>query len=314
MGRILWVLPLCLIFQGQNAPVEVAEMGGKPDQVVKADKPKVYEPKERDLICHDLVGALGLMPSAGVPGGLPWYALYQIGSKQLFPVENILVYQPSLFLQMCLERYDREIQGYTVLFCKQERVKGKLQKAEKILVNFREQPFSVNFQWKEGNPTIASKVLYVEGENNGTLENKTIGSRMKVRAIFVLNKDPDGAEAKETSRFSIKRFGVRHGLASTVASIARAEAAGTLNLKYDGKFKVDNLGGRTCYRFTRDPYNPPEEDGISKYVFYIDVKTELHLGSELRGVNNELIAEYWFRDLTPNEFDPEMFTDKGLAN
>ena len=72
------------------------------------------------------------------------------GRKDRFPLENILAYQPTLFFQMRLDKYDREIQGYSCLFCKQERVKNRLQLCEKILVQFREKPFSVHFNWKEG--------------------------------------------------------------------------------------------------------------------------------------------------------------------
>ena len=304
MGRVLWVLPLCLIFQGQSGPREIAPAIGKDDVQIKSEQ-QYIPPEERHYICQDVVGSLGLMPSVGVPGGLPWYAMYQIGSKGHFPLENILVYQPSLFFQMCIDKYDREIQGYNVLFCKQERIKGKLQKAEKIVVHFREKPFSVHFEWKENPPSIASKVLYVEGENKG---------EMKVRAFLLLSKDPDGAEAMQTSRFTIKKFGVHIALKSTLASIQRAEAAGRLHIKYDGQFKVDKLGGRVCYRFTREPYDPPEEDGIYKYTFYIDEETWMQVGSELRDVNGEMIAEYFFRDLVPNpEHDPNQFTDKSMS-
>jgi len=304
MGRFLWVLPLCLIFQGQGVLREVSPADfGAADVAVKVERPKPITLSERDQICHDLVGSLGLMPSAGVPAGMPWYAFYQIGKKDLFPLENILIYQPSLFFQMCLDRYDQDIQGYTCLFCKQERVKGKLLKAEKILVDFREKPFSVRFEWKEGKG-LASKVLYVDGENEGN---------MLVRAFLILRKDPEGDQAMASSRFSIKKYGVRHGLQSTVNSVTKAEAAGRLHLKYDGQFKVDKLGGRICYRFTRAPYDPPEEDGIVKYTFYIDKETWLHIGSELRDVNDEVIADYFFRDLQPNPtYGPNQFTEKGL--
>jgi hypothetical protein len=304
MGRFLWVLPLCLIFQGQSGPREVVPVDSKKDEPVKSKPVVDIKPEDRPEVCHDIAGLVGFMPAAGVPGGLPWYAMYQIGKKDLFPLENILVYQPSLFFQMCLDKYDQETQGYKVLFCKQERVKGKLLDAEKIEVHFRERPYSVHFNWKEG-AGIASKVLYVDGENNG---------KMRVRAIFLLTKDPEGSEALATSRFTIKQFGVNIALKSTIASIRRAEAAGRLHLKYDGQFKVDKLGGRVCYKFTRAPYDPPEEDGIYKYTFYIDKETWMQVGSELRDVNDELIAEYYFRDLQPNfEFDANQFTDKALS-
>ena len=45
-------------------------------------------------------------------------------------------------------------------------MQGRLQKPEKIRVAFREKPLSVFMDWLEG-AGLASKTLYVEGENNG---------------------------------------------------------------------------------------------------------------------------------------------------
>lgn len=328
MGRFLWALPLGLIL----AAAWPAYLLLRDDQGLADDDPLTsasdtqicsrgqcaWAGVERNLICEDIATCLGMMPSVGVAAGLavPWTAFYQIGKKDLFPLENILKDQPAQFLQMCLDKYDREIQGYKVVFYKKERVNNKLQPHEKIFVHFQQKPFSVHFHWLEGGGgggfIKAKKVLYVEGKNNGNMRVLP-----KVGFPFgdpLWTKDPDGEEAMATSRFSIKQFGVRHGLQSTISATLRAQAAGTLNIKYLGEFKVGELGGRACYKFVRTPYTPPEEDGINHYTFYIDMENWLHVGSELRDANGELIAEYYFRDLQPNvEFEPNQFTDKGMT-
>ena len=85
-----------------------------------------------------------------------------------------------------------------------------------------------------------------------------------------------------TSRFSIKQFGPHIALQSTLRSILKAEKAGSLHLTYQGEWKVDKLGGRVCYKFNRKPYDPPEEDGIFEYTFYIDKEMWMQTGSDLR--------------------------------
>src|SRR5262245_52058274 len=57
---------------------------------------------------------------------------------------------PVAFVEACLGRYAREVKGYRCTFQKQERLGGKLQPAEVIDVAFREEPFSVLFDWREG--------------------------------------------------------------------------------------------------------------------------------------------------------------------
>jgi Protein of unknown function (DUF1571) len=296
-------LILCLISQdqrGREVPPEAA-----PDSPGMWARNYVVPPCERDLVCQDLVGLLGLMPSAGIPAAFPWHSLCQIGRKDLFPLENILVYQPILFFQECLDKHDRDIQGYSALFCKQERVKNKLLQPERIAVQFREKPFSVHFHWQEG-AGLARKVCYVEGENNG---------HMRVRPIigWILAKDPEGAEAMRTSRFSIKQYGMKLALQRTVDSMLRAQTNGTLHVHYMGVYPVDKLGGRLCYKFVRTPYVPPEEDGLNELMFYIDKETGMQVGAELRDSTGQLLAEYYFRDVKTNpSYDPHQFTDKSL--
>src|SRR5262249_8161213 len=57
---------------------------------------------------------------------------------------------PVAFLKACLARYNREVKGYSLIFQKQERIGGKLEKKELLDVKFREKPFSVYMRWLEG--------------------------------------------------------------------------------------------------------------------------------------------------------------------
>src|SRR4051812_4135655 len=74
----------------------------------------------------EVLASLAGSPTQGALAALPWYAITQIGKHDLYPLENLLASDPVLFLEMCLHRYEQEVQGYKLIFNKRERVAGKL--------------------------------------------------------------------------------------------------------------------------------------------------------------------------------------------
>jgi hypothetical protein len=307
MGRIIWVLPLCLALHGQANFLATIPVESSGETRVLPQSPSINI--GLDLGRQQLLGSLALTSQAGFPGTLPWGTLYQIGESERIPLENILAQQPLLFLQMCLERQEQEVQGYSCIFRKQERVKDKLQPPEKIKVHFREKPFSVFFDWQEG-ARLAKRVLYVEGENRGQM---LVRPNILLLGSLIVPKDPEGAEATQTSRYSIKQFGLKLATQRSVQSMLEAQQHGTLHIRYDGEVLVPELNNRACYKFIRTPYNPPEEEGVNELVLYIDKVHWLQVGSILKDVHGEIIAEYFFRDLEINPtFSKDQFTSKGL--
>jgi outer membrane lipoprotein-sorting protein len=242
-------------------------------------------------------------------GGWVYYLLRPDAEAEIPPSEKVSdeslpAKNPVAFLEKCLKHYDRTVKGYRVIFHKQERIKGHLNKPEEILVYFREKPFSVYFEWLK-NWQLARRVVYVEGENEG---------KMLVRAfiqIFNRKEDVDGANAKRSGRYTLRDFGLKKGAERTLDSWKKAQARGTLHVKYLGVYKV---GGRPCYKFHRTGYDPPEEDGIADLTVYIDQKTLLQVGSVLKDENGKLIATYFFKKIRLNpKFDPDQFKPEALT-
>jgi hypothetical protein len=298
---------------------------------------------QRDLLaCADTLSLAAVGP-AGFPASLPWLPLYRL-SDRLIPrdayelasgigvagmstgpswtllaasladkgpgmLEDLRYRRPVRFLEMCLERYRREVQGYSCTMLKRERVKGTLNKPEELKIHFREKPFSVFMEWKKGS-SLASKVLYVEGENDGKLLARAL--------LLVVSRDVDGSEAKKTSRYLLPDFGMYIGARRSVRSMQRAEERGKLHMHYYGAVPVAQLGGRLCYKFVRGPYDPPDHDGVwedpmGELTIFIDCETWLQVGSILRDPEGNLIAEYFFRDVHLNpKFDPKQFTRASL--
>jgi hypothetical protein len=218
---------------------------------------------------------------------------------------------PLQFLEQSLKSYE-DIQGYRCIFGKQERVQGKLLDPEVIRVHYRARPFSVHMQWLEGADACFAS-LFVEGENNGMLL-----ARSRLLGGFpgpIFQKRLDSPEAKASSRFGMDRFGMEMGARDTIRAMRAAKERDKLFLKFEGIERVDKAGGRLCYKLVRTPYDPPESEGekLNELTIYIDRATLFQVGSILKDVKNELIAEYFFRDIEVNPtFHETQFTRKKL--
>ncbi len=125
---------------------------------------------------------------------------------------------PIAFLEACIHRYKREVNGYRCVMRKQERLEGKLQPSEVIDVEFREKPFGVLMAWREG-ARLASKSLYVQGENNDKVLVKPAGF---LAIAGVVERDPTGAEARQASRVPVTDFGIEIGTEHTLESWEKA--------------------------------------------------------------------------------------------
>jgi hypothetical protein len=267
-----------------------------------------------ELAGRELVALFALAPAQGFPGTLAWSPALDIGAQGGFPLHNLLHAHPLLFLELCADRYNRQIQGYTCTFVKKERINDKLfppgkNDYEIIKVACGEHPFSVFFEWKE-HPRLAARALFVEGAN----ENKILAKPRGVLALAGIQQiTVDDPRAKDTGRYPMSQFGMGLAIHRTVRSMHNAAARGTLHLRYEGQFKVEEVGDRVCYKFVRTPFEPLEEDRLNELTLYIDVQTWLQVGSVLRDPDGNLLAEYFFRDIVLNPpFSETQFTRKAL--
>ncbi|MCI0639256.1 MAG: DUF1571 domain-containing protein [Gemmataceae bacterium] len=303
---LVLLLPICLILQDQRPLSQTPRLFQSEAVAVVPVRPLI---KGSALMRQQLLAGMALDMGQQFPAALPWVGMYEIGKNDLYPLEMLLQYHPILFLQMCLDRYEREVKGYTTRFHKREIVQGKMQDAEKIECHFREQPFSIHMHWLEGSG-LAKKALYVEGENNGKLLARP---KSPLLALRIWDKDVDGPDAKRSGRYTIAQFGMKQGTERTVAAMQRAEARGALHVRYVGLFQVPELDNRQCYKFVRMPYAPVEEEGVNELILYVDRETWLQSGSILKDAKGNLIAEYWFRDIKLNPtFDEKQFTRDAL--
>ncbi len=306
--RYLILLLLCLLLQDRPSTRADTYNLIEPQAVAVVQTRIVF--KNQELLRQELLAGLVFATSQAFPASVPWSPMHEIGTKDLYPVDFLLHYHPLLFLEMSLERYKREVRGYSTRFLKRERIGGTLNPPESLDVWFREQPFSVCMYWLDGRLKRDRKPLYVAGENNGKLLARGAGLG---RSHGICTKDVDDAEAKKNGRYTIDQFGIYLGTKRTVASMRKAQERGALHLTYQGIFEVPQLGNRACYKLVRTPFDPPEEEGVNELTIYLDRENWLQVGSVLKDSKGQLIAEYYFRDLKLNpQFKKDQFTRAAL--
>lgn len=203
---------------------------------------------------------------------------------------------PIGFLENCLRRHQRDVAGYKLLMEKQERINGKLHPNEVIEVAFREQPHSVFLRWLEG-ARRAQQALFVEGENNGMIVLRPTG---RILGRLIVQRDPEGEEARESGRYSLKDFGLRKALERVLRTWKAARDDGSLFVEFLGEQKVKAAGNRDCWVLKRSRYRKPESDGVLEVTVFIDKETWLQVGSIVKGKDGELIGAYYFRDIQLN--------------
>ncbi len=222
-------------------------------------------------------------------------------------MERLAKNDPVAFVEECIRRYDREVQGYTTTLRKQERLNG--QRSEVIDVAFRENPFSVLLHWKEG-AQRASAVLYVKGENRDQLLVRPAGV---LSVAGIVARDPKGEDAKNAGRYPLTEFGIKIGMQRTLASWEQGKKANALHVEFLGETNVKEVGDRPCWVFRRTRYAAPTAEGITESTFFFDKESWLQVGTILKGEGGKLIGEYFFRDININpDFPNNTFTREAL--
>jgi hypothetical protein len=218
---------------------------------------------------------------------------------------------PIKFLEMCLERYRKEVKSYGLIMYKQERIGGRLNEPEEIRVCFKEHPHSVYFQWLKG-ARKAERALYVEGKNDGKMLARPNGKIARLVAGDVAVRDVDGPDAKQSGRYTLAQFGLKKATERMLATWKRMRAKGLLKVEYLGLFEVPEAGNRSCYKYHAH-YGEPTDDGVTDLTVYIDKETWLQVGSVLEGKDEMLIGAYFFRDIKLNAtLPPNQFTRSAL--
>ena len=216
---------------------------------------------------------------------------------------------PIAFLERCRDKTAREVKATRGTLLMRERVQGKLSPPQRVHFMFREEPYCVRMDWKEG-VNLARKTCYVAGQHDGQMLVQPAGWRSL--AGIVLRK-PDSEDALSSSRMPITEFGMQKAIESTIAVWKSARERGGLEVAFAGPKTVPQLGDLPVWELKRTGYKAPEFDGVLRATYYIDPRTCLQVGIHLLGKDDELVGSYYFRDVEINPtFDKDTFTREGM--
>jgi len=182
---------------------------------------------------------------------------------------------PLALPRLALDRYASRVREYRCILYKQERIRGRLGKREKIEVRYRENPYTVYMIWKK-NAGQVRRALYMDTPDFVDDRGRKVARVEPAGAVIRLFDSQidipiDGKRSREASRRSIDEFGFRAVLELLVHYNLLAERNGVLDYRYSGTGQID---GRPTFVFTR--YLPYQGDeGI-----YPDAKLVIHIDQE----------------------------------
>lgn len=154
--------------------------------------------------------------------------------------------------ETALKRFDSEIEGYTCLLIKRERIKDALSEHQYLWMKVREPrregeqlttPQSIYIRYLKPSHLAGREILYVENQLNGRVLARKGGRRLPNLTMPIR---PDSTLAMAQSRQPISKAGIRSLLEDLVRSM-RAELVDSdcvLN-----EYKSAKMSGRPCRHF-----------------------------------------------------------------
>lgn len=219
--------------------------------------------------------------------------------------DAIVKTDPQKFLQYCLDYYNRTVQDFTCIFIKKELLGGKMSKTQKMSVKFRDKPFSVFVKW-ELNPIVASKILYIKGQN----DNKMLVQPSGWAGLLVWGhvvRPINSPDTYKTSQKTIDQFGFKNILMMVIKTNKMATKHGDINIKYVGDSKIGNSKTYVIERII----SKNSKQTVAKLILHIDKKNLLPIAVYCYDRSQKLTAKYISLDvkinvgLTDKHFTPK---------
>ena len=185
-----------------------------------------------------------------------------------------------------------QIDSYTSLFHKQERIKGKLKEEEVVFLKFKK-PFKIYMKWIK-DPGKGREALYVEGWNRNRIKVHDVWMKTNV----TLDLDTKGFLAMRDSRHSITESGLENLL-----RVLGRELCGGLQ---SGEFTYRELGEEMVYgcRSMKVEYFFPRDKTKGYYCYQatinIDAETKIPIRVRIYDWEGLLIEDYGYEGLKLN--------------
>ncbi|MBM4072889.1 MAG: DUF1571 domain-containing protein [Planctomycetes bacterium] len=181
--------------------------------------------------------------------------------------------QPLQWLQEARKSYSG-VRDYTCTLLKQERMRGRMQDQNIILMKFRAQPFSVYMRWLSPQPSAGQEVAFIYGRNNNQMRVH-FASGLK-STIGWKSVDPNDRRVFEQSRHNIYEAGIGNMIEQLIQSLEKERQRNKTQVRI-AEYTYNN---RRCHRVEcigteRDPQSP-----VYRCVFYLDKESKLPIRME----------------------------------
>lgn len=202
-----------------------------------------------------------------------------------------------------MEKSYANVQDYTALFRKRERIEGEWQPEEVSFLKFQK-PFKVYLRWVSG-PPEGREAIYIEGSNDNQV---MIHEARGFSRFFTVLMDPGNRRILQESRYPFTEIGIGRLIDRIGKDARRAWARGYLRLVDHGRTKVMGKGIRQIEGIL--PQDRQAGYGFYRMILKIDETTGLPIQASLYDWDNVIVGEYAYSELHLNpglreiDFDP----------
>ncbi len=202
-----------------------------------------------------------------------------------------------------LRKTYENVNDYTAVFIKQERVRGILHWEEKIIFKFKK-PFNIYMGWREG-PGEGREILYSRGKNDGKMIINPHG--LIALIIPVINIEPDNPMVRSKSRHTIKEAGIGMTIKFLIEQLELAEKQGDLKIEFIGE---ETFKDRVCSKI-ETVFPEGKSYYAGRILIYIDKEYNLPSQTFVYDWKNKLLEKASYTELKINvglgesDFDPK---------
>jgi len=196
-----------------------------------------------------------------------------------------------------------KVPGYTAIFHRQQRIRGKLLPEETIFLKFRK-PFSVYMRWIKA-PYKGSEVLYVTGWN----ENRIRAHRGGILRFITRDLDPNDPSVMAHNLRPVTNMGIGYLLEGIGTNVRKATRNGELAFADHGEEPV--FGRITRLMEVSVPKERAKDYDGCRLVVNQDVENMMLIRIRIYDCDNQLMEYYGYEDLdlgarlTDADFDPK---------
>jgi outer membrane lipoprotein-sorting protein len=192
------------------------------------------------------------------------------------------------------------VQDYSAVFVKRERIGNKLNDQEFMYIKVRHQPFSVYMYFLGPDKLRGQEAIYVQGQNNGNLLGHGVGIRKIAGTVPLL---PTGAMAMAGQRYPLTEIGFLNLTKRLVQVALLDKQFGECEVQFFKGAKI-NKRSATCIQVV----HPTRRANFrfNKALVFVDdelnipVRYEAYEWPAAPGGPPELIEEYTYTDIKLN--------------